>query len=115
MMLMRLPGEPAKPAALAHSLVILCAVLAETDALDRASSIGEGVGLTWSGRTGLMSGVLIGGVDSFEVGRLLTLGADRLLLLLLLLLPGLTLTSGVSQVPIFKSEAVHSSYQMRGG
>lgn len=80
---MRLPGEPAKPPALAHSFVMLGAVLAETEALDRASSMGDGVSLTLSGTDeALMSGVLMGGVDSLEVGRLLL---ERLLLLLLLL------------------------------
>lgn len=65
---MRLPGEPAKGPARAHSFVMLGAVLAETEALDRASSTGDGVGWTLSGTMGLMSGVLMGGVDSLEAG-----------------------------------------------
>lgn len=69
--LTRLPGEPAKPAPLAHSFVMLGAVLAEMDALDRASSVGDADGLTLSGAAeGLRtSGVLMGGVEVFEAGR----------------------------------------------
>ena len=80
---MRLPGELAKAPARAHSFVMLGAVLAETDALDRASSMGDGAGRTLSGTEGLLSGVLMGGVNSFDVGWLLP---GKLLLLLLLLL-----------------------------
>jgi len=87
---MRLPGEPAKPPGppLIHSFVMLGAVLAETEAVDRASSMGDGAWLTlptWSGTLeGLRtSGVLIGGVDSFDAGWLFV--GIRLLLLLLLL------------------------------
>jgi hypothetical protein len=71
MRLMRLPGEPASPPR-AHSLVMLGAVLAETDVADRASSIGETAGLTLFGaHAGRMSGVLAGGDDAVDCGRLL--------------------------------------------
>ncbi len=68
---MRLPGEPAKPPERAQSFDMLGTVLAETDALDKASSKGDGAVLTWSGTEGLNSGVSMGGVGSLEVGWLL--------------------------------------------
>jgi hypothetical protein len=37
--------------------------------LDKASSMGDGAEWSWSGTIGLMSGVLMGGVDTLEVGR----------------------------------------------
>lgn len=45
MMLIRFPGEPAK-LPLAHSFIMLGAVLAETDVVDKASEMGDTVGLT---------------------------------------------------------------------
>lgn len=44
--LIRFPGEPARPP-LVHSLVMLGAVLADTDVVERASNKGEAAGLTW--------------------------------------------------------------------
>jgi hypothetical protein len=72
MMEMRLPGEPAIPPALAQSLFMLGTVLADIEALDMASSKGDGDCIALSvTEVGLnTSGVLMGGVDSVEVGRL---------------------------------------------
>jgi hypothetical protein len=80
--LMRFPGEPARPPALAHSFVILGA---ETDALDIASSMGDAAGRTLSGASdGLISGVSSeGGVNlpgsNRSLGRLLALLLSLLL------------------------------------
>ena len=68
MMLIKLPGEPARPP-LAHSFVMLGAVLADTGVVDKASSIGEMVGLTlYGGTVGSISGVLIAGEEELEAG-----------------------------------------------
>jgi ABC-type cobalamin transport system permease subunit len=82
---MRLPGEPAK-APLGQSLLILGAVLAETEVVERASSNGEGVGFALSGAAmGLISGVLMGGEDALEAEPLLDEAALLALSVLLVL------------------------------
>jgi hypothetical protein len=67
MRLMRLPGEPPK-ALLVHSLVmVLGAVLVETDVVERASSSGEGTAFALlRGAAGRISGVLMGGEEASE-------------------------------------------------
>lgn len=92
MMLIKLPGEPARPP-LAHSFMTLGAVLAETDVVESASSMGDTAELTLY--VGSKSGVLTGGVELVEAGRLLDL-ALPLLLLLPLALPLGPLLSGAS-------------------
>jgi hypothetical protein len=64
-MLIRLPGEPAKPP-FAHSLVMLGAVLADTDVVDKASSDGDAAGFALFGRDGRISGVLMAGDEDSE-------------------------------------------------
>lgn len=87
MRLMRLPGEPARGPERGQSFVKLGAVLADTDALDMASSMGDGWRLSLSGsESGLASGVLMGGVESVEMERAFVEGRTALLLPLLLLL-----------------------------
>lgn len=67
---MRLLGEAAIRF-LAQSWIMLGAVLAETEVVDKASSEGDGSGFSLSGAAeGLISGVLIGGEEALEVGML---------------------------------------------
>jgi len=68
---MRLLGEAAIRF-LAQSWIMLGAVLADTEVVDKASSEGDGSGFSLSGAAeGLISGVLIGGEEALEVGMLL--------------------------------------------
>lgn len=68
---MRLLGEAAIRF-LAQSWIMLGAVLAETEVVDKASSEGDGSGFSLSGAAeGRISGVLIGGEEALEVGMLL--------------------------------------------
>lgn len=68
---MRLLGEAAIRF-LAQSWIMLGAVLAETEVVDKASSEGDGSGFSLSSAAeGLISGVLIGGEEALEVGMLL--------------------------------------------
>jgi hypothetical protein len=75
MRLMRLPGEPPK-ALLVHSFVmVLGAVLTETDVVERASSSGEGDAFALlGGAAGRISGVLMGGEEASEAAA--ETGAD---------------------------------------
>lgn len=67
--LMRLPGEPARPP-LAHSFVMLGAVLADTEVVDKASKSGDAAWLTlYGGTEGRISGVLTAGEDASESRR----------------------------------------------
>lgn len=71
--LMRLPGDPAMPP-LDHSLVMLGAVLADTDVVDRASRSGDGAWLPLYGAygaEGLNSGVPEGREEASETSGLL--------------------------------------------
>lgn len=72
MRLTRLLGEPAMPP-LAHSFAMLGMVLAETDGLESASSMGEMAMFALYGTpAGLLSGVLTGGDEALEPGPLLS-------------------------------------------
>lgn len=69
MRLIRLPGDPANPP-LAHSLAMLGAVLADTEAEERASSRGDVAWFALFGTgKGRVSGVLLAGGDDASDSR----------------------------------------------